>query len=67
MFNKLKKLEKHHQFIYSIIIVMAIVGIWRGAWMLLDMYLFPKSGIISATISLIIGVLILAATHHKFS
>ena len=67
MFKKLKTLKKHHQFFYSLIIAVAIVGIWRGAWMLLDMYLFPKNEAISAVISLVVGVLILAITHHKLS
>jgi hypothetical protein len=67
MFKKLNKLKKHHQFLYSLVIATAIIGIWRGLWMLLDLYLFPKNEALSASVSLIIGILILAGTHHKLS
>jgi len=67
MFKKLNKLKKAEKFIYSLIIAVAIVGIWRGVWMLLDLYLLPKNNAISAVVSLVIGVLVLAVTHHKLS
>ena len=67
MFQKLKKLKKHYQLAYSLIIVIAVVGIWRGVWMLTDIYLFPKNDTVSAMASLVIGVIILTVTHHRLS
>ena len=67
MFKTLKTLEKHHQFMYSLIIAIGIVGIWRGIWLLLDLYLFKQNETISAIVSLTLGILILAITHHKLS
>ena len=38
---------------------LAIIGIWRGVWNLLDRYLFPGNFILSQGISILIGVIIL--------
>ena len=67
MFKKLKTLKKDHQLMYSLLIAIALIGIWRGIWMLLDLYLLPENAAASAVISIIAGVLILGITHHKLS
>lgn len=40
-----------------------IIMFWRGIWLLADTYLYPDDNGISATTSLIIGILILLLTR----
>jgi len=67
MFKKLSKVKKHHQFIYALIIGISVISIWRGIWMLLDIYLLPNNPATSATIPLVLGIIILLVTHQKLS
>ena len=48
----------------TIILGLAIVLFWRGAWGLMDVYLFPKSIVLSYTISLFLGIFILYLTKN---
>ena len=48
-----------------LILAVAIVAVWRGVWGLMDIYLFPNNEILSFSISIIIGVLILYF-HESF-
>ena len=50
--------------IYTIIIAFAIISFWRGVWKLMDVYLFPNNDVLSFSISILIGVLILYMTKH---
>ncbi|PIN79842.1 hypothetical protein COV16_02110 [Candidatus Woesearchaeota archaeon CG10_big_fil_rev_8_21_14_0_10_34_8] len=65
MFKKFSKLKKHHQLMYSLLIAVAFVGIWRGLWRLFDIFLFPNNEVLSYSITLILGIIILAVTHHR--
>jgi len=67
MFKKLEDLRKHHQLIYSFVIAIAFISIWRGAWNLFDYYIFPSNFVLSAVTTLVIGVIILAITNQKLS
>lgn len=67
MFKEFKKLKKYNQFIYSLLIAVCIVAIWRGTWILLDLYVFPNNQLLSSIVPLILGAIILAITHHKLS
>ena len=48
-----------------IILIVAIVCVWRGVWGLLDLYLIPESPDMSFIISVIIGFIILLALGGK--
>jgi len=37
----------------------AIVSFWRGVWGLMDLYLFPGNEILSLSVSVIIGLVVL--------
>lgn len=50
--------------IYTIIIAFAIVLFWRGVWGLTDLYLFPNNLVLSFSISILAGVLILYLTKN---
>jgi len=41
---------------HALLVATAIVMLWRGAWGLLDNYLFPDNQILSFSVSLIIGI-----------
>jgi len=42
----------------------AVVSFWRGAWGLMDIYLFPENPTLSFSASFIIGFVILYITHY---
>jgi len=56
-----KSVLKNHikDVIHTIVIALAIVLFWRGVWGLADLYLFPENKLLSYSISIIIGILIL--------
>lgn len=41
--------------------LVAFVAIWRGVWLLMDLYLFPSSPILSSIVSIGAGVALLFA------
>lgn len=65
MFKKFKEdprlveLKGRHPNGNAIVIILAIVMLWRGVWGLLDTYLFPGSPTLSYLISIAIGGLVL--------
>ena len=50
--------------IYAIIIGFAVIAFWRGVWGLLDIYVFPSNLELSLWTTTILGIIILAFTHH---
>ncbi len=67
MYQKLNKLKKHHQLLYSLIISIGIVAIWRGLWMILDTVLFPTNVWLSVSSSILFGIIIITITHYKLN
>lgn len=53
------RLKELHPTVNAIIVVLAIIMLWRGVWGLLDIYLFPGSPTFSALLSIALGALIL--------
>lgn len=47
-----------------VLIAVAVVLVWRGAWGLMDLYIFPDNALISYIVSLVAGLLILLATKE---
>jgi hypothetical protein len=64
MLEGYKNWKKGNKILFAIIIGLAVVSFWRGAWGLLDEYLFPMNLVLSYWVSLIIGVVILIVTHY---
>lgn len=50
--------------INALLVATGVVLFWRGAWGLLDLYLLPGNPTLSFITSIILGIIILAATHH---
>ena len=64
MLKKLISLKKHHQLLFSLIIMSGMICLWRGIWGLLDMCLIPNNLSLSYILSVILGVGIISATHY---
>jgi hypothetical protein len=67
MFKKFGALKRHHKIFYSLVIVVALVCIWRGIWRLLDLFLLPENYILSSLVTLGAGIVIIAAAHYKLA
>tara|TARA_Y100000310_G_C20234643_1_gene601863 strand:- start:397 stop:606 length:210 start_codon:yes stop_codon:yes gene_type:complete len=61
---KFSKLKTHHQIFFTLIVGIAVIAFWRGAWGLMDIYILPNNDIASMTFSLIAGLVVLATTHY---
>jgi hypothetical protein len=61
---KKKRMSHPKKVLLSVIIGLAVISFWRGAWNLMDIYLFPNNYEASSWLSLILGFAILIATHH---
>lgn len=59
-----KKEEQKNLFL-TIMLALAAVAFWRGAWGIMDIYLFPSNPIISFVVSLFLGLLILYVIKPK--
>ena len=68
MSNVLEKLKENtplaglkdlHPSVNAIVVILAIIMLWRGVWGLLDVYLFPGSPTLSYLISISLGALVL--------
>lgn len=59
-----KKYIKKTSFAHVVLIAVAVVLVWRGAWGLMDLYIFPDNALISYIVSLVAGLLILLATKE---
>ena len=49
---------------YTILVAFAIISFWRGAWGLMDLYLFPSHKVWSFLISILVGIGILYSTEN---
>jgi hypothetical protein len=57
--NPLSGLKDLHPSANAIVVVFAIIMLWRGVWGLLDEYLFPGSPTFSYLLSIALGALVL--------
>ena len=55
---------KKHSHLHILFVGMAVILFWRGAWGLMDMYLFPDNPQLSYIISLLAGFIILIVTER---
>ena len=57
--QKITQLKAQYPIVNAVVIILAIIMLWRGAWGLLDEFLFPGSPILSYFASIALGALIL--------
>ena len=55
--------KKKQSFSYVMLIGTSVVLFWRGAWGLMDLFIFPNNAFLSYLVSLIAGIAILVFTH----
>jgi hypothetical protein len=60
-----KKLSGVEKFIRILIAASGIILIWRGIWGVADVLLLPDNYLLSSTVSIIIGIILLALTHTR--
>ena len=58
------KHKLHHKLLMAIGIGISVIAFWRGAWGLMDLYLFPNNPTLSFSASFVIGFIILYVTHY---
>jgi hypothetical protein len=66
-FLKLRTRRKLKKFLEALIISSGVILLWRGIWMIADIYLFPHNAFLSGITSVIIGILILILTESLVS
>lgn len=54
-----------HNNLRHIIIAIGVVMVWRGIWGLADLFLFPSNTLLSFSVSIIIGIIILFLVDFK--
>ncbi|MBN1275410.1 hypothetical protein JXA12_03900 [Candidatus Woesearchaeota archaeon] len=64
MFSHFKLLKPAHKMFFSLLIGVAVVAFWRGAWGLMDLYVLPGNPSASFLLSMVAGLAILAITHY---
>ena len=48
---------------FNFLVVFGVVSLWRGAWGLMDLHIFPKNSSLSYLVSLVVGLIILLSTY----
>lgn len=48
----------------TLLVTIAVISFWRGAWGLMDIYLFPDNQTLSFLISLSLGIALLYSTNY---
>lgn len=64
MFHRTKKMNPFKQTLFTLCIGLSVVSFWRGAWGIMDLYLFPENYELSSWISVLIGLIVLYITHY---
>jgi hypothetical protein len=64
MFKKISQMKLKHQTVFAVVIAFAVISFWRGIWGLMDLYLFPDNYQLSLWASVVLGIVILVATHY---
>lgn len=60
-------LQKKYRIISTIIIAVGIIFVWRGVWVLTDIFLLPENYTLSAIVSILIGLGILYFRNFNLS
>ena len=59
-----KKIGRFRKLVLALVVGLAIVAFWRGAWQLMDLFVFPENQLLSNVISLVAGFLVLVLMHR---
>lgn len=64
MIRKISKFKRKHKIVFAIIIGLSVVSFWRGAWGIMDVYIFPNNYGISSLVCFLIGIGLLSVTNY---
>ena len=67
VFRDVSKLKTKHQAVFAILIVIAVVEVWRGVWGLRDRvgaHFLADNPELDFLLSIVVGLIILATTHY---
>ena len=64
LFSHFKRLKQIHQMFISLIIFIGIILVWRGVYNIINQYWFPDYPVFSDISGIIVGLMILVATHY---
>lgn len=67
MFRKILTLKSQHQVIFAVVIIFAVVEVWRGIWGLRDVLgasLMADNPALDYSLSLVTGLAVLWLTHY---
>lgn len=57
--NTILQREKKRGIGEALLIDLSAILLWRGSWTLLDMFLFPDNSVVSAVISITLGLILM--------
>jgi len=60
-----KKLKRLKRVSLTLLIAFAIVSFWRGVWGIMDIYLFPENLLLSFSVSILIGIVVIYSIKRK--
>ncbi|HDQ16854.1 MAG TPA: hypothetical protein ENN31_01900 [Candidatus Vogelbacteria bacterium] len=64
MLYRIRKLNAVKQLLFTLLIAFSVIFVWRGLKGLMDIYLFPGNPVLSYSLSLLFGLLVLYVTHY---
>ena len=67
IFSQFKRLKQIHQMFFSLVVFVGIILVWRGVYNIMNQYWFPEYPAFSNVSGIIVGLIILAATHYAVS
>ena len=60
------QINKHKRWLITLLAAFWVVAFWRGAWMLMDKFIFPKNDLLSALVSIIWWIIIILILNYTF-
>ncbi len=67
IYPKYKQLKRYKKLFITILIVFALANLWYGIWHIYDLHLAPAYPTLTAIVTIVAGVVILAITHYSLS
>jgi len=67
MLETIYKKTNTKEIVLIVISALAIVAFWRGAWNLMDYYLFPGNFVLSQAVSIVFGLIILIVLSRSMN
>jgi len=59
MIERILKKRSFYQDVIIVLLALSIIAFWRGAWNLMDKYIFPNNFLLSQLITIVGGIILL--------